>query len=391
MPSRPAPPSPGEAHLPDAVVRLLAHGGRTTLTPTPAAAPLAPLRLAPAAWAALVRTAAAERLLGLLVAAADDGTLVLDAAQRAELSRIEVGLSLAALGQEHAIAQVAEAFATAGLEARLLKGHAVAPLAYRDPRHRQSGDVDVAVPAAQFAAAESVLLRRGASPLPSHELGPHFAHLEKARTFRLDHGVEIDLHSHVHGEVARYAITETDLFADPRVVTVGSATMLAPPLPVVLVHASIHLSSVRTRLSTMADLIRLLHRPDLDTDAAVAVAARGGSLPVLAWAARRADLMVGIPEPVMARLDQIRFRRADRVAAALVLDRPHCRVLVQVADEPARRWPGLAREVLWPSRSFLAVAHRGRLAHLRHIGRSVIQASTPVLHPSSSGGLHRGT
>lgn len=322
-------------------------------------------------WRALLEAASQERVLTLLVAAVDARRLAVTEQQRADVTRVATGLSLAALAQEHAIAQLVDRLGAVGIEWRLLKGHGSAALLYPDPRWRQSGDVDLAVRADEFSAAVSALLKAGAQSLTSYELGPHFSHLEKALTFRLPDGVEVDVHRRIHGEVGRYGITERDVFGEPRLATVGAATVLVPSLEVALVHAAIHLSSVRTRLSTLADLVRLAHRPELDIERSFAVGARGGALPVLVWALRRADTLWPLPGALRTRLDQLRFRRADRLAASLVLDRPSCRVLVQVADEPRRRWPGLARDVLWPSRDFLGAAHRSRVDHLRHIAGAV--------------------
>jgi hypothetical protein len=345
--------------------------------------PLVATALGDDEWRELVDAAAHDRVLALLAAAVDTRRLPTTDGQRRDVARITTGLSLAALAQEQAVAVIGDALGGIGVQSRILKGHAVAGLAYPDSRWRQSGDVDIAVPAGEFAAAGAALTRLGATSVTSYELGPTFSRLEKAATFRLPDGVEIDLHRRIQGEVGRYAITERDLFASPRTVSVGAAHALAPSVEATLVHAAIHLSSVRTRRSTMADLVRLVRLPDLDIDRALAIAARGGSLPVLVWALGRADEVWALPPVLRDRLDAIHFRRRDRLAANLVLDRPSCRVLVQVADEPPARWPGLAREVLWPSRQFLDAAHRSRLDHLRHVAT----ASSPL---AKNGARHHG-
>ncbi len=328
--------------------------------------------LGPESWEALVRLATRERVLPQLVESVRRGFPV-SAEQAGQLDTLTQRAALAALTLEAAVADTVGRLDAAGIESRLLKGHATGHLVYPSPAWRHTGDVDVAVRLRDFAAAHAVVSTR-AEQSCSRALGPRFETLEKAVTYRHPHGVEIDLHRWVSGEVGRYGVREEDLFARPTTVEIGGRRVSCPSHEVLLVHSALHLSSRQVRHTALVDFAWLAHAPALSAPEVVAVAGRGGSLPVLAWATRLVNRLVPLPLAFMDSMDGISLLVRERLVAGIVLDRPTLRVLIQVADRPRREWPGLVREVLWPSRAFLGATRRSRPGHLRHITRELVGA-----------------
>jgi hypothetical protein len=139
---------------------------------------------------------------------------------------------------EPTLRRALEALGAAGLEPVVLKGCALAYLAYPEPAHRTLSDVDLLLPPDQLGRASDVLLGLGfwldgADPQPTHHLRPHHAP---------GGWPSVELHHHVLPEPNPYAIDAAQLSARSLVERVAGveARVLAPTDALLL--ACVHLS-----------------------------------------------------------------------------------------------------------------------------------------------------
>ena len=78
-----------------------------------------------------------------------------------------------------AVGEILRAFADARIEVLLVKGSALAALAYSEPGLRPMRDVDLLVGAADAARAEAVLFDLGYAHEPGHDIPPDYYHLPR--------------------------------------------------------------------------------------------------------------------------------------------------------------------------------------------------------------------
>jgi Uncharacterised nucleotidyltransferase len=147
-------------------------------------------------WPAFLAAIVRYRLSGLAVAAAEHGALTLATTQRAELLDRHREAMLCALALERNIFDLAPALEDAAIGYVVLKGPAVAHVAYPDPAWRPFGDIDVLVAADRdrFEASCRILADLGygrsfVDPRPGFaaRFGKGAAHVGPD-------GLEVDLH-----------------------------------------------------------------------------------------------------------------------------------------------------------------------------------------------------
>jgi hypothetical protein len=153
-----------------------------------------PIRPAERDWSALLAAIVQHRLTGLAVAAVGQGTLMVEDDQRAELLDRQREAMLCALALERNLIDLDPALGDAGIGSVVLKGPAVAHVAFPDPSWRPFGDIDVLVPAGRFDEACDVLAALGyhrsfVDPRPGFvaRFGKGAAHVGAD-------GLEVDLH-----------------------------------------------------------------------------------------------------------------------------------------------------------------------------------------------------
>jgi len=112
-------------------------------------------------WPALLASIVHHRLSGLAVAAAEHGALTLATTQRAELQDRHREAMLCALALERNLFDLASALEDAAIRFVVLKGPAVAHVAYPDPAWRPFGDIDLLVASDRFEAACRILAELG--------------------------------------------------------------------------------------------------------------------------------------------------------------------------------------------------------------------------------------
>jgi hypothetical protein len=240
------------------------------------------------AWPVVLDQALAHRLVGVMIEAADGGVLQLTEFQRAELmQQLRAAIVFRMLAERVAL-RVVGGLEQHGIEARVLKGLATGAAVHRDPMMRQVGDVDLLVRPEQFVEAARVVATLGGDESPYPLPGPVFMSTVKARTFAMD-GLEVDLHQRIEALHKGSSLPPALGFDEPRTIALGDGKVSTPSLEVLFLHACLHLCAPSTRLSSMADLIRLARHPDLSLDGVIAAAGASRAGAYVAWALRRAQ------------------------------------------------------------------------------------------------------
>ncbi len=320
-----------------------------------------------AAWPEVVAAASRERVIGLVHAAIASGELVLPSAGAREVARLHQESMLFGITVDAVLRDVARALMGEGIPLRVLKGVATARLLYPDAGERDTGDLDLLVSEADFERAIDVIAGLGAIDPAVQVPGRHFRSAAKERTLMHPQGVEIDLHHRVQAVHRGSALSSEFLFEAGTEFEVAGVTVQALSATGQLLHACLHLACGDTRLSTMADLLRLLNDPRLDIDRALSVAQAEGVAGYVAWAIERAEDWSPLPERVVAAQRGYRVTRRDRWTARYFQSHPRAAWLVDAVSTPDR----VARlvEIVWPSPAFLEHMGRSRGGHLLHLAR----------------------
>ena len=146
------------------------------------------------AWSTLLAAAVENRVTGLLHIATGDEVLPATATQRQQARAAHRRMQLRVLGLEHHLADVVDVLEEGGVDARILKGSAVAHLDYANPAIRSFIDLDVLVRGADFDRSVELLTRAGfrrtlAEPRPGFD-----RRFDKGTTLVAPAGFELDLH-----------------------------------------------------------------------------------------------------------------------------------------------------------------------------------------------------
>ena len=146
------------------------------------------------AWAAVLSEARTHRLTGLLRAVVDQGALAATEAQAHQARAAHRSVMLRVLSLERELITVIDLLATSGIEARILKGSAVAHLDYPQPALRSFIDLDILVRSTDIDSAVRVLVAAGfvrtlAEPRPGFD-----RRFDKGTTLVSPAKYELDLH-----------------------------------------------------------------------------------------------------------------------------------------------------------------------------------------------------
>ena len=158
-----------------------------------------------------------------------------------------------------------------GIDARVLKGLASAQLDYPHPELRQTGDVDLAIPAGTVEAAYNHLKQRG---YLDYAHAPASTHLLKGVTLRAANGIEVDLHDRLFQRSPMTSALFDEL--GQQVPNLGTQAL---NVNFRLVHAAGHfiLAPPGTRrMSGFLDTVVLRNNPDVDLTLTLAIAERLG-------------------------------------------------------------------------------------------------------------------
>lgn len=254
-----------------------------------------------AGWPALLGAIGRHRLSGLAVAAVERGTLVLEHEQRAELLDRHREAMLCALALERNLFELASAFDGAGVGFVVLKGPAVAHVAYPDPSWRPFGDIDVLVARDDFEAACGILADLGyrrsfVDPRPGFaaRFGKGAAHV------RAD-GLEMDLHRLLADGPFGYWVDQDTILRSTTAFELAGRSFARLDDSAIVLHACMHavLGASNPTLLQLRDIAQLSWR-------------EGVGWGVLATWAKRWQLRA-----VLARaLELVERRLGDRVLPA---------------------------------------------------------------------------
>jgi hypothetical protein len=209
-------------------------------------------------------------LLGLLSAATDDGALVLDAAQHDELEQLFQAWLAHDLRLERLLLDAVSVLRDASIPTRVLKGVALAHLAYPDPSYRVFGDVDLLVPSAMFASAIAVLHREMGAERCVPELRPGFdERFGKEALMRSVNGLELDVHRMFVEGALGLTMDLDDLFSSSRPFELAGHELHALPKPQQFLHAcyAAAIGDWPPSLGALRDVAQLLHvaQPELQS------------------------------------------------------------------------------------------------------------------------------
>lgn len=244
-----------------------------------------------AAWGAMLRQVAGQRVAGHLVRALADGALPATAAQTDEAVALHVGAMGLAVRLERTMLRAVASLEGAGVDYRVLKGSAVAHTSYPAPWLRSFGDVDLLVPPETFDEAVTALLADGCRRDRPQLRAGFDRRFAKCVTLRTADGHEIDLHrTFVMGPFG-LTVELASLFVAAEPFTVGGRQVLALDPASRFLHACYNaaLGDVPPRLSGLRDVAELLLHADVDVEAVLdrAAAWRGqvvvARAVVLAW------------------------------------------------------------------------------------------------------------
>lgn len=333
---------------------LAAHG-------LPGAPAIGPGPLDDSAWATLVRTLIAERLVPVASYAVADGAFVVTDLQRVELlAAHERAMSLTLVLERRLLGAVADLTA-AGIDVRVLKGPAVGRLDHPDPSWRAFGDVDLLVPGASFDAAARVLTERGAERRFA-EVRPGFdARFGKAVTYVDPAGIQVDLHRTFATGAFGLRVDLPALFATRDAVVIGGVEIATLARRHRFLHACFHaaLGDQEPRLVALRDVAQFVLATDLDLDAARAEARAWGAEAVVARAVRLAWDRLGLAPHAAAEWAR-NFVPSRREARALAAHTSPDRSYASQVVAGVSSVPGIAgrityvRALLLPDRRHLA-------------------------------------
>jgi hypothetical protein len=315
------------------------------------------------AFATLLRECEQHRLVGLLGAAARAGAVPLADSQRGLVEQCWQRWLAHALRIERLTLEATACLERAGLEARVLKGVALAHQAYPDPSWRVVGDADLLVRGEQLGVAVDALIVGLGLERDTPELRPGFdARFGKEVLLRSAGNLELDLHRTLVEGALGLTIRLDDLFLAPGHVVIGGRRLPTLGDAARLLHAcyAAAFGDWPPRLASLRDVSQLLGTPDGPPTAEVLAMARAWrSEAVVALAVTEArDAFAAAPDDSLTRWAAAwRSSRLDRllVAAQRGPARASTRHLAALLVVPGVE-PRLAylRAVAFPQREYLA-------------------------------------
>jgi Uncharacterised nucleotidyltransferase len=320
-------------------------------------------------WPALLATATAEHLEGLLLAAVDAGEIdgVTDE-QREEALAAALAAAGTALCLERRLLGATATLDAAGIEHRVLKGSALAHLDYPDPSWRGSGDVDLLIPSDQWDAAIAALTGAGARrTLPPVRAGFEARFGKEATLVDPADGIEVDLHRTLVIGPLGLTLDLDALFAAKAPFEVGGRTLAALGTEERFLNACYAaLADDRPALRTLRDIGQLLLVTGVDADRVLRLATAWQARLLVADAVRAAERALATDLPLGRWARQYRPSRRERLLVATYHGRGR-----SYASQAASLAviPGLAgraaylRAMAWPDAAYLQARGLTRGSH----------------------------
>jgi hypothetical protein len=326
-------------------------------------------------WPLVLAKVYDQRLTGLAVAAAEDGSLDLSSSQAEDLLSRHRDAMLQALALERHLVDLSSALEKAGVEMILVKGPALAHTVYPDPSWRPFADLDFLVRGQDFHLASEVIGERGfrrGLPEPRAGFDVRFG---KAAELTMEGGLTIDLHRTLVVGPFGLWLDLDELFAGTAQFTVGGRVIRRLDDSSLLLHACIHASLGwwPPLLMPVRDVAQVAAYAKVDWDVAAERTRNWKLAAVVRDAFERASDTLGASFPDEARtVTAIEPRRKERRALAAYITNRRGRG--GTATSTLRAIPGLpgkfayVRALLFPNREFLAARQpKGRPSYLRRL------------------------
>jgi Uncharacterised nucleotidyltransferase len=212
--------------------------------------------LAPRDWEVVLSKVRAHRIVGFLMRAVQDGRFAVDREQRGQVVHLYRQTRCYTVALQGQLVRLTGLLEQGGVEYRVLKGAALAALAYPDQSLRSYGDIDILVSPVQFEYTVGLLEREGYRRTAGwHRVG--HAH-DKSTVLSTAGGYLVDLHYALARGPYKWLIPTADLFAEPQTFLLG--TRLLPTLPPAeqFLHVCLHarIGNIPLRLLSIRDVVQ---------------------------------------------------------------------------------------------------------------------------------------
>jgi hypothetical protein len=274
-------------------------------------------------WRSMIGGVLHQRLTGFLQAAVEAGALAVTTEQRDEVADLHLQACGAALRLERRLLELADLLEHADIDVVVLKGTAVAHLAYPKPAVRFFGDNDLLIRSEQYEAAVTLLQAAGyrrqvAPPHPGFD-----RRFSKGATLRGPNGDELDLHRNLVFGTFGFAIELSELFSSAVTFQLGNRRLRALGAETRLLHACYHaaLGDPEPRYSSLRDVAQMVTFGVYDARRVLQLSRQWRSHAVLARAFQlcRDHLGVHLERPLVDALNGYEpSRREQRAIAAYV-------------------------------------------------------------------------
>jgi Uncharacterised nucleotidyltransferase len=256
--------------------------------------PLPDVPLAPSDWEVVLKRVRLHRIAGFLMRAVHDGSFAADQPQREQAAAMFREARCYTVGLQAQLLHLAGLLERGGVEYRVLKGAALAALAYPDQALRSYGDVDILVRPAQFEYAVGLLEREGYQrTLGWHRAGR--AH-DKGTVLVIDEAYYVDLHYALSGGPYGKLVPAPDLFTQSQTFLLGGQQLPALPPPQRFLHACLH-ARIQThppRLLSVRDVAQCALATDVNWDVVQQLSARWQISWVVSEAIRTAQDLLNV-------------------------------------------------------------------------------------------------
>jgi hypothetical protein len=340
--------------------------------------------LGPGEWALLLADIRLQRLAGLLQEAVKVGVLLVTDEQRAEVTQLHLGACGVVLSLEQRLLEVVQVLEDAGIDVAVLKGSAVAHLAYPDPAQRMFGDNDLLLRSEQFDDAVELLCRSGYTRQTTQARPGFERRFAKGTTLSGEAGDELDLHRNLLFGTFGFRIELDELLRSTQNFEVGGRQLLGLGPETRLLHACYHagLGDPVPRLGSVRDVAQMLAFGPHDPARVVTLARAWESTAVLARAVQLCDEFLGyraddeVARAVRGYQPSVREQRAidsyvgdnRRFAAKVVASLPYI--------DGVRAKVAFVTSVALPQRGFAeSFGGRSGLAWIRRGLRSLVGGS----------------
>ena len=239
-----------------------------------------------AEWVEIHRSLLTERLSPLASYAIEHGSVIAADSQRLEIFVDHKSSMSLALVLERRLLEVYSQMTLAGIDARVLKGPAVAHLDYPDPSWRAFGDIDLLVPAGSFEVASEILSSGGARRRFAEVRDGFDSRFGKGACFAYPDGLQIDLHRTISAGPFGLSVDLDALFAGVDEFEIRSLKVRTISRQHRFMHACFHaaLGDVSPRLVALRDVAQMLLVNQIDLEQAIAIAREWRAEVVLARA-----------------------------------------------------------------------------------------------------------